>query len=219
MRAEIETRARLSGGASHDAIYRAVARELAAVDARGRLVDVGCGHGHVWPYVRGRFSEYIGVDAVDYRPFAGPRLVRADLEGVLPLGAGAAGTIVAIETIEHLENPRAFVRELARVAAPGGWVVVTTPNQLSALSLATLVSRQRFAAFQDGNYPAHRTALLEVDLRRIAAECGLDRIRISYSLGGRIPLTARHYPPWVAARAPRLLSDTVLLVARRPPAA
>jgi SAM-dependent methyltransferase len=209
-------RARLSGGTSHSVIYGAVARELEAFGASGRLLDVGCGNGSVWPYLRARFSNYVGVDGVRYASFPDRRLLLADLDRPLPLGNATADTVVAIETIEHVENPRAFVRELVRVAAPGGWIVVTTPNQLSALSLMTLLARQRFAAFQDVHYPAHRTALLEVDLRRIAAECGLDSVRIRYSLGGRVPLTARHYPLPLAKRAPRLLSDTIMLAARKP---
>ncbi len=83
----------------------------------------------------------------------------------------AADVVAAVETIEHLENPRAFVRELVRLVKPDGWVIVTTPNQLSLLSLITLLIKHRFSAFQDVHYPAHLTALLEVDLKRIAAEC------------------------------------------------
>ena len=36
----------------------------------------------------------------------------------------------------------AFVRELVRIVKPGGVVIVTTPNQLSALSLLTLLVRR-----------------------------------------------------------------------------
>jgi 2-polyprenyl-3-methyl-5-hydroxy-6-metoxy-1,4-benzoquinol methylase len=216
MTSALDARARLSGGISHDAIYAAVASELSRADASGRLLDVGCGAGSIWPCLRTRFSDYVGVDGVRYPSFPGRRLLIADLDAPLPLGNATADTVVAIETIEHLENPRGFVRELVRVAVPGGWIVVTTPNQLSALSLLTLVTRQRFNAFQDVHYPAHRTALLEVDLRRIAAECGLEQVRIAYSLAGRMPLTSRHYPVRVARRTPRLLSDTVLLVGRKP---
>ena len=93
---------------------------------------------------------------------------------------------------------------------------MTTPNQLSALSLLTLVTRQQFSAFQENSYPAHRTALLETDLRRIAAECGLVDIEITYTAQGRMPLTSRHYPRRLAHRLPRLLSDNVVLSARKP---
>ena len=211
-----EERARLSRGVSHAAIYAAVGRTLAGSGASGRVVDVGCGTGAMWPYLRGSFEEYVGVDALMYDGFpASGQLVRADLDGPIPLGDGVADAVISVETIEHLENPRAFIRELARVARPGGWVVVTTPNQLSAMSLLTLILRQRFAAFQDVHYPAHRTALLEVDLRRIAEETGLREAEVRYTFAGRVPFSARHYPELIARRSGRLFSDAVLLIGRK----
>ncbi|HEX6976138.1 MAG TPA: methyltransferase domain-containing protein [Vicinamibacterales bacterium] len=208
-------RARLSGGHSQDAIYAAVARALPPTP--GRLVDVGSGGGALWAYVRGRFTGYIGIDGVAFDGFPSDgRLVLADLDTAVPLATGSADAVVSVETIEHLENPRAFVRELVRIARPGAPVVITTPNQLSALSLLTLLTRRQFGSFQDVHYPAHRTALLEVDLRRIARETGLSDLTIQYTCAGRIVFTARHYPRWLARLAPRLFSDNVLLVARKP---
>lgn len=208
-------RARLSGGTSHPSIHAAV-RDLLRGERTGRLLDVGCGRGELRTHVRDLCDDYVGVDAIAYDgfPLEG-RLIAADLEQRLPLADAAADAVVSVETIEHLENPRAFMRELVRVVRPGGLVIVTTPNQLSALSLLTLVIRRRFAAFQDVHYPAHRTALLEVDLRRIASEAGLREVRICYSLAGRMPFSARHFPRIVARAAPRWFSDTVLVSGRR----
>jgi hypothetical protein len=93
---------------------------------------------------------------------------------------------------------------------------VTTPNQLSVLSIATLIAKRRHSAFQDPHYPAHRTALLESDLCRAAGEAGLEVIEIAYSLHGRLPLMPWHYPAAVARLAPRALSDNVMIVARKP---
>jgi 2-polyprenyl-3-methyl-5-hydroxy-6-metoxy-1,4-benzoquinol methylase len=126
-----------------------------------------------------------------------------------------ANAVISVETIEHLENPRAFMRELVRLAVPGGWIIVTTPNQLSLLSLLTLILKKRYSAFQDVNYPAHITALLEVDLIRIARECGLSMIGIRYSERGRIVSTPWHYPSWLSALSPRLLSDNLLMIGRK----
>jgi len=123
--------------------------------------------------------------------------------------------VAAVEVIEHLENPRDFLRKLVRLAKPRGWIIVTTPNQLSILSLLTLVFKQRFQAFQDVQYPAHITALLEVDLRRIAQECGLTEIAIEYSGSGRIPGTARHYPGTFSRLFPRSFSENVLLIGQK----
>jgi hypothetical protein len=98
---------------------------------------------------------------------------------------------------------------------PGGWVLVTTPNQLSLLSRLTLLTRGEHNAFGERSYPAHITALLEVDLRRIGAECGLEQLEVAFSGSGRVPLSGRHFPRWLARRWPRGLSDNVLLVGRR----
>jgi 2-polyprenyl-3-methyl-5-hydroxy-6-metoxy-1,4-benzoquinol methylase len=215
--AAVEARARQSLGRGHERIHALVARLLASRGASGTLVDVGCGTGDLWRAAHDQFARYVGVDAVRYPDLpAELSFERSDLDrDPLPVGDASADATAAVEVIEHLENPRAFVRELVRVTRPGGWVVVTTPNQLSGLSLLTLVMKGQFSAFQATDYPAHRTALLETDLRRIATECGLDAIEIAYTHWGRVPLTGWHYPDAMAAIAPRRFSDNVAIIGRK----
>jgi 2-polyprenyl-3-methyl-5-hydroxy-6-metoxy-1,4-benzoquinol methylase len=216
---DVEERARQSEGTSAEAIYRLVD---GALEGRhpggGLLLDVGCGQGRLWGFVRRRFERYLGVDAVRYEGFPPDgQFVRAVLDGEpVPLPDESAEVVVAVETVEHLENPRACARELTRLVKPGGWVVITTPNQLSLLSLLTLVVKHRFSAFQDVHYPAHLTALLEVDLRRLASECSLADVHVDYTKQGRVVLTPWHYPRWLSRLFPRALSDNVLLVGRKP---
>jgi 2-polyprenyl-3-methyl-5-hydroxy-6-metoxy-1,4-benzoquinol methylase len=218
-RPEVEIRARLSLGTSDDAIYQMVARALSERGISGKVfVDVGCGTGQLWRYVGSRFTRYLGLDAVYYDGVP-PQIEfhRVDVEtGQSPLPDCIADVVAAIETIEHLENPRALFRELCRLAKPGGWIIVTTPNQLSFLSLLTLIFKRQFNAFQDVHYPAHLTALLETDLRRMAAECTLKDIAVEYSLRGRIISMPWHYPRMVAGAFPRGCSDNLLLIGRKP---
>ena len=215
---EMAHRAALSDGLSHVAIHAAVMRALDRGPVGACVVDVGCGRGSFRAALGERAGRYVGVDGVASpgRPVDADFLVLADLDKGVPLRDSCGDVVVAIETVEHLENPRAFLRELARIVRPGGTVVVTTPNQLSALSMLTLVLRQRFDAFRDVHYPAHRTALLPVDLQRIAGEVGLVEASIQYSCAGRMPFTSRHYPRVLARLAPRFCSDSVLLRARSP---
>ena len=158
----------------------------------------------------------MGCDLVRYDGFpedARASFVEANLDRPpYDLPEGEASVTCAVETIEHLENPRAFVRELRRITRPGGLIVITTPNQLSLLSKITLLVKNQFNAFQDGCYPAHITALLEMDLVRIATECGLEEIGVHYTDHGRIPFSARHWPRTFRGR---WFSDNVLLRARR----
>jgi 2-polyprenyl-3-methyl-5-hydroxy-6-metoxy-1,4-benzoquinol methylase len=216
----VESRARQSLGRSNDAIYRMVERALASRGIQGkRLVDVGCGTGALRDALGSRFQEYCGIDAVRYPGFpVSGEFHQADLDRPEWPFATAADLVAAVETIEHLENPWAFVRALARLARPGGWIIVTTPNQLSGLSIATLIVKRRFSSFQDVHFPAHRTALLEIDLRRMAGECGLEAVDVVYSHAGRVPLTGWHYPSPLAAAFPRALSDNVLMIGRKPAA-
>lgn len=215
---DLETRARQSRGESHPAILEAAA---AILDERGAtsgvVVDVGCGAGNLRAALGNGPSRYIGVDAVRYGGFPGGTEFRvADLDhDHVPIEDNMADVVVALETIEHLENPRRFMRELARIARPGGTVVISTPNQVSLLSLLTVVTKHRFNAFQDRDYPAHRTALLEVDLRRMADECRLVHVETRFTARGRVPLTPVHYPRWLSRRFPRALSDTVLLAGQK----
>ena len=207
-------RALQSGGTSETAIYQMVVDALGqSGDMIGKLLDIGCGAGNLYPFVRDRVSSYVGVDLVRYDGFpAGADWVEANLDQLpLPLDSGCADTVVAVETIEHLENPRAFMRELVRLAKSGSTVIVTTPNQLSLLSKMTLLLKNRFSAFQDVHYPAHITALLEIDLIRIASACGLRDLSISYSNFGRIAFTPFHYPHVVSKRWQRKLSDNICL--------
>jgi 2-polyprenyl-3-methyl-5-hydroxy-6-metoxy-1,4-benzoquinol methylase len=212
-------RARLSGGRSTEAVHRLVAGAMAARGLEGLSVaDVGCGTGDFFRHVGRSCRHYVGIDAVRYEGFPSEAdFVAADLNdpGDLVLPGGPADVVTSIETIEHLENPRAFMRFLWRITKPGGWIFVTTPNQRSLLSLATLVSKGRFSQFQDVHYPAHITALLDVDLRRMAREIGLEHVAIDYSRSGRVVLSARHAPAWLSRAFPRALSDNVMLAGRR----
>lgn len=212
---DAEARARRSGGAGLAALHRLVGRVLEGAPG-GVCVDVGCGSGGLSRIASARFGRYVGVDAVRYEAFPqGAEFVSCDLNGAIPLQDAFADAVVATEVIEHLENPWAFLRELARLARPGGLVIVTTPNQWSWVALGALVLKGRFSQFRDD--PTHLTALLPGDLVRIAGEAGLGSARLEFSGEGRVPLTARHWPAALSQAFPRRLSDNVMLAARKLP--
>jgi 2-polyprenyl-3-methyl-5-hydroxy-6-metoxy-1,4-benzoquinol methylase len=222
----VVSRALASGGGSAEAIHAMVRRALLSRDLRpGVLVDVGCGKGALAAALAGLHRKYVGADVVRHEGFpAGEEFVTVDLDrGRVDLPDGAGDVVACVETIEHVENPRALVRELTRLTKPGGWLFVTTPNQLSAAAKLSLLTRNQYPAFVEapGLYPAHITALLEADLVRLARECGLGRISIEYSGVGRVPLSALHWPRFLSRSVGalgRALSDNVMLCGQRPPA-
>lgn len=221
-RLDIEERAYESRGTSCEPLYRLGACVVG--DRRrtgGVLVDVGCGTGRFWDYVRQYVDEYVGVDVVRYEGFPQDirtRFEKVDLEtGRIDFPDAFADVVASLETIEHVENPRAFFRELTRLVKPGGLIIVSTPNQLSFLSKISLLVKNQYPAFQEapGCYPAHISPLLEIDLLRIARECGLADIKIRYTDCGRIPGTDRHWPRLLGFHG-RAFSDNLLLEARKP---
>ena len=221
---DVEERARLSAGESAAVIHEAVLAALTERGVRARcLLDVGCGTGSLRSRVQNVCERYIGADAIRHAGLpAEAEFVVANLDaGSVALPDSACDVVACIETIEHVENPRALMRELVRLTTPGGWLVVTTPNQLSVLSKLSLLSKNEFVHFQErpGLYPAHISALLEVDLVRMCRENALEDVAIRYSGSGRIPFTGRDWPSLFRARAGakgRAFSDNVLVIARKP---
>ena len=223
MSAIVKDRARCSQGVSEVAIYEMV---LNVIENRNigwdLIVDVGCGSGSLWSMLGKRFARYVGVDLIRYEAFPYvAEFVHANLDaGEIDLPHGVADVVVAVETIEHLENPRRLMRELVRLARPDGLIIVTTPNQLSLLSKTCLLLKNQFVHFQErpGLYPSHLSALLEVDMFRLAKENGLTNVDILYTGNGRIPGVSMHWPQrFCSHRGPlgRAFSDNLIMVANK----
>lgn len=210
-------RALVSEGKSNESIYLTVAKLLK--NNCGGLIDVGCGQGRLHDFLDLSKQKYTGVDIIHYPDFPeGCQFIQSNLDTChINVSDNYADITCSLETIEHLENPRAFIRELVRITKPGGALVVTTPNQLSLLSKLTLIFKNQFNAFQEspGCYPAHITALLEVDLLRIASECQLAAIEMHYTNYGRIPGIGQTWPQRLGFRG-RLFSDNIILLALKP---
>lgn len=216
---QTQARAAESLGTSGDAVYRLVARVLGEAAApAGRLYDVGCGAGRLRQSVEPYCKPYAGLDAVRYAHFpADAEFLAVDLDSpAWPVPDASADVAVSAETVEHLENPRAFFREMARITRPGGVVIVTTPNQASWLNLLALAVKGQHVHFQEkpGQYPTHRTALLPIDLLRIAREVGLADVHLAHTGVGRMPGTARHWPRLPGMRGLRF-SDNVAVIGWR----
>jgi len=220
---DVEERARLSAGESAAVIHDAVWAALQERGVRAHcLLDVGCGTGSLRARLKGICERYVGADAIRHDGFPDEaEFVLANLDaGSVAFPGGACDVVTCVETIEHVESPRALMRELVRLAAPGGWLVVTTPNQLSILSKFSLLSKNEFVHFQErpGLYPAHISALLEVDLVRMCRENSLQDVAVRYTGRGRIPFTGRDWPKPLRANSGakgRAFSDNILVIARK----
>ena len=99
-----------------------------AVAALARVLDAGAGEGKYARYFARQ--RYCGVDlAVGDTAWDYSRLEAiADLTS-LPFRAGAFDAVLNIVTMEHLREPGRALAEMARVAAPGGCLLVAAPHE------------------------------------------------------------------------------------------
>jgi SAM-dependent methyltransferase len=154
----------------------------------GRLLDVGTGTGTVAAAAASRGFAVDGVDSsvdmLTYASRAHPKLtfVAGELPNLpYPNGTFDAGT--ANFVINHTNDPRASVRELSRVLAPGGTAAITIwPGSVSPMNaLWNEVIDQSNARRPDGmRLPPEKDFERSVTgLDRLMTECGFVSIVVS----------------------------------------
>jgi SAM-dependent methyltransferase len=207
-----------SGGCSMDEIVRA-ALDAARPQPELRWLDIGCGRGDLLRELRDAWqpSALSGIDPIDWLADD----LRADVhfEELPAEQAGSldpADRVLMVEVIEHLEAPWQALRTAAGRVAPGGWLVVSTPNLATLRSRLELAVRGNLTSFRPGYAPHVSPALPHVTERILGEEglavqapqfAGADVISLS---GGRV------WPEAIRARYPTLTSVSVVIAAQRP---
>lgn len=119
----------------------------------------------------------------------------------LPFRSGSFDMVSANMVVEHLEHPETVFKEVARLLAPGGVFIISTPNRnnpivlLSSWVLAAnwrrLMSHKVERRDLEHIFPTYYRCNTEADLKRTATAAGF-RIR-ELNLFSSIPFS-KHYP-------------------------
>jgi SAM-dependent methyltransferase len=119
-------------------VYGRVLNRLERLTPGRRLLDVGCSYGAFLELARERGWEVTGVDlSAKAAAYATAQRGLPVFTGTLEAAAYPARTFSAVtmwDVIEHLDDPRGLLREVHRVLAPGGVLVVFTINQGSLIN-------------------------------------------------------------------------------------
>lgn len=115
--------------------------ERAGVKVRGRVLDAGCGGGGMPLSLAEEAALVVGIDPADRFQDAGVRLARergvqhlafALADGMaLPFPDASFDLVLSHAVIEHVADAPLYLRECARVLAPGGHVYLSTAPYLS----------------------------------------------------------------------------------------
>lgn len=110
------------------AIAGAVAAFAEGFEPGSRVLDAGAGEGQYAPRFAGH--RYVGVDlGVGDARWDYKRLhAIADLRA-LPFPEGVFAGVLNIVTLEHVTEPQVVVREMARVLAAGGRLLLIVPHE------------------------------------------------------------------------------------------
>ena len=102
-----------------------------------RLLEIGSGLGHLVGQLEGMFpASAMDVNhwaLVQSKPVAPRTALQVASAEDLPFASGTFGVIVIKHVVEHLPHPAKAIAELGRVMAPGGVLILATPN-LASLS-------------------------------------------------------------------------------------
>ena len=153
-------------------------RSFAPLAGRTAL-DIGCGAGLLAEPLARLGAAVTGIDAapeniivaqahaaqaglpIDYRP------------GSLPAIAGERFDLVtSLEVVEHVSDPAAFVRGLAMAVAPGGLLVMSTPNRTPLSRLALIGLAEGTGRIPRGTHDWHRF-LTPAELTALLADAGM----------------------------------------------
>jgi len=112
-----------------------------------RLLDAGCGGGLVTEPMARLGAQAVGVDAGEAnikaaKVHAEAMQVSADyrvgtVEGLLAAGEAPFDIVLALEVVEHVQDPQRFLADCAALTAPGGLLIMATLNRTAkAFALA-----------------------------------------------------------------------------------
>lgn len=145
------------------------------------LLDIGCGwEAKLLRELESHISKGVGID------FKAPS-IRSDkletmsvvLEKDLPFQDGSFDLITMLAVLEHLEHPKAILREISRLLRPGGGLLLTVPSWYAKPVLEFLAFRMGIVnpeEIRDHKQYFNREDLLDI----IGATPGLRVVKHEY---------------------------------------
>ena len=136
---------------------------------QGKVLEVGCGLGHLLVWLTDRY-QVVGTDVNPWaleearRNVPQGQFLQLSAQEMHLLADSAFQIIIAKHVVEHLPEPDQALAEFSRLLAPGGLLLLATPNLDSPMRPR---KKERWIGYQDPTHISLRTPAEWLDgLRR-----------------------------------------------------
>jgi 2-polyprenyl-6-hydroxyphenyl methylase/3-demethylubiquinone-9 3-methyltransferase len=167
-------------------------RRLASLPKGSAVLDAGCGNGWFAKTLADQGFEVCGIDLEETGIAHAERLdprCRFALASVYddyePLFERQFDAVVSLEVIEHLYDPRAFVKRVFQALRPGGLFILTTPYHGWLKNVLVAVSGGHDRHFNPLSYGGHIKFWSPATLGTLLEEQKFQVV--GYEGAGRIP--------------------------------
>lgn len=154
--------------------------ELARPDPAGTVLEVGVGTGNFLGLFEGVAARLVGVDLTPemlvraQTAHPGMLLVRAD-GARLPLESDSVDLVVSAQTLHHVAEPIALLREMVRVMMPGGRLLIV--DQVAQEKFEAAITMNQLEVVRDPSHAASRPpSALRTMVRAVGLEPAAERI-------------------------------------------
>jgi len=190
------------GRTAYDTVQEHLARyAFAGTYVNGnRVLDIACGTGYGSALLRSYGAASIaGVDiSLNGLEFAhahyqalGINFAQADAL-MTPFPAASFDIVVSFETIEHLEQPHAFLREIHRLLRPGGVLICSSPNKrVYSLGLVRPINPYHVREFTVREFSQLLSMVFHRQPQIFAQHTMNFKQRLVYELDSRLPFVTR----------------------------
>jgi SAM-dependent methyltransferase len=181
--------------ARDDRVVGLVNRHASPRRQGGALLDIGCGYGYLLRRFVGRY-RLAGIDVSAHAAgvarvaLPGATVVTADVQRPLPF-RGPFDVVLAVNVVEHLEDPAAGADSIHEALVPGGLCVIHLPTINGPVSRAIY----RFAYAGD---PTHVYRPSGREVNRLFRRAGFQLVEGSFAPHTRLLATGWH-PAYLAA--------------------
>ncbi len=200
-----------------------VGRALQSLGRPSRILDLGCGQGHITREMQKRYPETrisgldCSVSAIEYAVGHSAGICYAVGNArTPPYSDGCFDVVVCNNLWEHVPDPVAMLAEIARITATGGFLIVSTPSRYRLRNLVRVLTGRPVSFMSDRHITEYSVGQILEQLRY----GGFDVVEVTSSPIATCGLKSRL--AWLVAsagvtlfRSHHRLESTVFYLARR----